>query len=133
MGQNGLLVLALLALACQSGEECTKARLAASDAWKAVMSQAGNAKVSGWPGYEELNEAQKAESVKLWKGIETQSEMIFKTFAYERITWKTSDPAREEANRQFAGFFAKDSFSLFAATLKGANLKYDAASKACRK
>jgi len=131
MGRYRFFAIALLALGCQKGEECTKARLAASDAWKAVMSQAGSAK-NGWAGFDELSEAQKAESVKSWQGIENQSDMVFKSFAYERITWKTSDPAREEANRQFSGYFAKDNFSIFALALKAANAKYDAAAKLCR-
>ncbi len=134
MGRLALLGLALLVFGCEKGgEECTKARLAASDGWKTVVTQAGTAKVSGgWVGFDDLNETQKADSVKAWSGIETQSDMVQKSFAYERITWKTSDPAREETNRQFNGYFAKDNFSLFAAALKAANSKYDAAVKACK-
>jgi hypothetical protein len=131
MGRYGFLAIALLALGCQKGEVCTKARLSASDAWKTVTTQAGAAK-NGWAGYDELSEAQKADSVKAWQGIETQSDMVFKSFAYERITWKTADPAREEANRLFDGYFAKDNFSIFALALKAANAKYDAAAKVCR-
>jgi hypothetical protein len=131
MGRYGLFAIALLALGCQKGEECTRARLAASDAWKSVMTQAGSAK-NGWAGFDELSETQKADSVKAWQGIENQSDMVFKSFAYERITWKTSDPAREEANRMFNGYFAKDNFSIFALALKAANAKYDAAAKLCR-
>src|SRR3954469_20057416 len=100
MGRYGFIAIAVLALGCQKGEECTKARLAASDAWKTVTSQAGNAKVNGWGGLGDLTETQKADSVKAWTGIETQSDMVFKSFSYERITWKTADPAREETNRQ---------------------------------
>jgi len=131
MGRYGFLGFALLALACQKGEECTKARLAASDSWKSLVTQAGNAR-NGWAGYDELSEPQKADSVKTWTGIETQADMVFKSFAYERITWKTSDPAREEVNRQFGGYFAKDNFAIFALALKSANTKYEAAAKVCR-
>jgi hypothetical protein len=133
MGRFGSLCLLLMALGCAKGEECTKARMTASDAWKTVMSQAGNAKVNGWVGFDDLSEPQKADSVKTWTGIETQAEMVWKSFAYERITWKTSDPARQAARQKFDGYFAKDNFSLFAAALKSAEQKYDEASKACRK
>jgi hypothetical protein len=133
MGRYGSLLLLALALGCEKGEECTKARLAASDAWQSVTSQAGNAKVKGWIGFDDLSEPQKAEHVKTWTGIETQSEMVWKAFAFERITWKTSDPARQEARQKFDGYFAKDNFSLFAAALKAAEQKYDEASKVCRK
>jgi hypothetical protein len=134
MGRLGLLALALLVFGCdKGGEACTKARLAATDGWKTVVNQAGAAKVNGgWVGFEDLNDTQKAASTKTWGAIETQSDLVHQSFSYDRITWKTSDPAREEANRQFNGYFAKDSFSLFAAALKAANEKYDVAAKACR-
>lgn len=132
MGHKALLVLFLLAVGCQKNQECTRARLEASDAWQTVRDQAGKARVSGWVGFDELSEAQKAESVKTWTAIETQADMVFKSFAYERITWKTADPAREETKQKFNGFFAHDDFALFTAALKTANEKYDAASKACR-
>jgi hypothetical protein len=133
MGRFGLLACVALAIGCQKGgDECTKARLAASDAWQTVTSQAGNAKVNGWSGFDDLSDAQKADSVKTWGAIETQADMVFKSFAYERITWKTSDPARDETKQKFQSFFAKDDFSLFAAALKTADEKYDAAAKLCR-
>jgi len=133
MGRFGLFACVVLAVGCQKGgEACTKARLDAANAWKTVESQAGNAKVNGWPGFEELSEAQKAESVKTWAAIETQADMVFNSFAYERITWKTADPAREETHQKFQGFFAKDNFTLFTAALKTADQKYDTASKLCR-
>jgi hypothetical protein len=133
MGRYGSLLLLVLTLGCEKDEACTKARLAASDAWQNVTTQAGNAKVKGWVGFDDLSEPQKAESVKTWTAIETQAEMVFKSFAYERITWKTSDPARQEARQKFDGYFAKDNFSLFAASLKAAEQKYEEASKLCRK
>ncbi len=134
MGRFGLLACVALAIGCDksASEECTKARLAASDAWQTVVTQAGNMKVNNWPGFDDLSETQKADAVKTWGAIETQSDMVFKSFAYERITWKTADPARQEADQKFQGFFAKDNFSLFAAQLKAADQKYDAAAKACK-
>jgi hypothetical protein len=133
MGRFKTLVCVALVVGCQKGgEACTKARLEASDAWKTVESQAGNAKVNGWDGFEDLSDAQKAESVKTFGAIETQADMVFSSFAYERITWKTADPAREETHQKFQGFFAKDKFTLFTAALKTADQKYDAAAKLCR-
>jgi hypothetical protein len=58
--------------------------------------------------------------------------MVFKSFAFEKITWKTADPAREEANRTFNTYFARDNFTVMAAALKTANDKYEGASKLCR-
>jgi hypothetical protein len=134
MGRFGLLACVVLAVACDKAgsADCTKARLAASDAWQQVVTQAGNMKVNTWPGFDDLSETQKADSVKTWGAIETQSDMVQKSFAYERITWKTADPARQEADQKFQGFFAKDNFALFSAELKAADQKYDAAAKACR-
>jgi hypothetical protein len=126
------LAFSLGALACGKGEECTKARLAASDSWKNIVDQAGQAKLKGWLGFDDLPEPKKAEHVKTFTEIETQADMVFKSFAFEKITWKTSDPAREETNRTFNTYFARDNFSLMAASLKTANEKYDSTSKFCR-
>jgi hypothetical protein len=126
------LALVLLLLGCENGEECTKARHAASNSWKAVVDQAGSAKLKGWIGFDDLSETQKADHVQAFTKIETQADMVFKSFAYERITWKTADPARTQANQLFGSYANRDAFSLFAATLKAANDKYDVAAKACR-
>ena len=123
--------LALLLLGCERGEACEKARLAASDQWKDVTEQAGQAKLKGWIGFDELSDEKKAEHVREWTTIETQAEMLFKSFAYEHITWKTAEPAREKANQTFNDYFAKDSFTVFAAALKNANQKYDTVKKLC--
>jgi hypothetical protein len=126
-------ILALLfTLACGKNEECTRARLEASDAWKTVTSQAASARLNGWIGYEDLSEDKKAEHVKSFQQLEKQAEMVSSSFAYEKITWKTSDPARSAANSAFDGYFAKDNFTIFAAALKTANQRYETAAKACR-
>jgi hypothetical protein len=122
----------LLATGCKNEEACTKARLAASDAWKTVTSQAAAARLNGWIGFEDLSEPKKAEHVKAFQQIEKQSEMVFSSLAYEKITWKTSDPARTAATQGFSDYFAKDNFRTFAAALKTANERYEAAAKACR-
>jgi len=121
-----------LNLGCENQEECTRARLAASDAWKTVTSQSASARLNGWIGFEDLPEPKKAEHASTFQKIEKQSEMVFSSFAYEKITWKTSDPARDNATQTFNGYFAKDNFTTFAAALKTANERYDSAAKACR-
>ena len=126
-------ILALLfTLACGKNEECTKARLEASDAWKTVTTQAASARLNGWIGFEELPETKKAEHVKAFQEIEKQSEMVHSSFNYEKITWKTSDPARTEAGKAFEGYFGKENFTIFAAALKTANQRYESAAKLCR-
>ena len=124
--------LTLAALGCGKGEECTKARLAASDSWKSIVDQAGQAKLKGWLGFDDLPEPKKAEHVKAFTEIETQSDMVFKSFAFEKITWKTADPAREETNRTFNNYFARDNFTVMNAALKTANERFESASKLCR-
>jgi hypothetical protein len=119
-------------IACGKNEECTKARLEASDAWKTVTAQAGAARLNGWIGFDELPEAKKAEHVKAFQEIEKQAEMVHSSFNYEKITWKTSDPARSETNKAFDGYFGKENFTIFAAALKTANQRYEHAAKACR-
>ena len=53
-----------------------------------------------------MPESGRCEGVKTWAAIETQADMVFNSFAYERITWKTADPAREETHQKLQGFFA---------------------------
>ena len=119
-------------LGCGKSEECQKARLEASRAWQTVASQAGEAELKGPPGFDELSEGQKAEQVKQWASIETQSAMVSSSFTYEKITWKTADPARTKTNELFSGYSKKDEFPVFGAALKTANQKFEQAAKLCR-
>ena len=122
----------ILGLGCGKSEECQRARLEASKAWQTVTAQAGEAELKGPPGFDELSEAQKAEHVKQWGEVEKQSEMVSSSFTYEKITWKTADPARAKANEVFGGYSAKHEFLVFSASLKTANAKFDEAAKLCR-
>jgi hypothetical protein len=130
--QSAPMLALLFTLACGKNEECTKARLEASDAWKTVTSQAAAARLSGSSGLDELTEAKKAEHAKAFGEIEKQAEMVHSSFNYEKITWKTSDPARSEAGKAFESYFGKENFTIFAAALKTANQRYEAAAKVCR-
>jgi hypothetical protein len=130
--QSAPILVLLFTLACGKNEECTKARLEASDAWKTVTSQAGAARLNGWIGFEDLPEPKKAEHVRAFQEIEKQAEMVHSSFNYEKITWKTSDPARNATASAFQGYFGKDNFTTFAAALKTANERYAQAAKACR-
>jgi len=128
-----LLGLVCMLPACGTDEGCTKARGAASQAWKAVTESAGRNKVVPTIGIDELPADKKAPHVQAWDTIERQAEMIASSFAYEKITWNTADPAREKANSAFDGYFAKSEFKSFDFQLKDANEKYQATVKACRK
>jgi hypothetical protein len=133
--QHGTLVAllgGLAAMGCGKSEECQRARLEASKAWQAVAAQAGEAELKGPPGFEELSEAQKAEHVKQWSELEKQSGMVSSSFTYEKITWKTAEPAREKTNALFNGYSAKSDFVVFTASLKTANQKFDETAKLCK-
>jgi len=126
------LLTGILGSGCGKSEECQKARLEASKAWQTVTTQAGEAELKGPPGFDELQEGQKAEHVKQWSQVEKQSEMVSSSFTYEKITWKTADPARAKANEVFNGYSAKGEFPMFTAALKTANARFDDAAKLCR-
>ena len=126
------LLLGILGTGCGKGKECEKARLDASRAWQTVTEQAGEAELKGPPGFDELSAPQKAEHTKQWRDLKTQSELVSSSFTYERITWKTADPAREKTNTFFNGYSAKGDFPVFGAALKSANQRFDDASKLCR-
>lgn len=126
-------VLCLGALAgCKDEEKCAKARNAATDSWKAVTVTATKNKVAPTIGLDELPADKKGQHVEAWGTIEKQSEMIASSFAYEKITWNTSDPALQKANAAFDGYFAKDQFKSFDTQLKDANAKYKDTAAACR-
>ena len=122
----------ILTAGCGKGEECQKARLEASRAWQTVAAQAGQAEMKGPPGFDELAEGQKAEHVKQWANIETQAGMVSSSFTYEKITWKTADPAREKTNELFNAYSGKSEFPVFAAALKSANQRFEETGKLCR-
>jgi hypothetical protein len=126
------LIGVLVATGCKNDENCVKARNAASDSWKQVMLTAGTNKVAPTIGLDELGADQKGAHVEAWGTIEKQAEMIASSFAYEKITWNTADPALSKANNAFDGYFAKDKFKSFDMQLKDANAKYQATAAACR-
>lgn len=128
-----LLGLLLLGSAgCKDEEACTRARNAATDAWKVVSETAGKNKVAPNIGIDELPADKKAPHVEAWGTIEKQAEMVSSSFAYAKITWKTTDPAVQKALAAFDGYFAKDKFKSFDLQLRDANEKYKAAGAACR-
>jgi leucyl aminopeptidase (aminopeptidase T) len=124
------LALALAASACAKNEHCTKARLDASDTWKRVMESAAKNKLGG-PGYDDLDERKKGEHYKAWNKVETESEMVFKSFAYEKITWNTAKPAREKANSEFESYFGRDQYKGFATSLEAANQSFKSVEASC--
>lgn len=126
------LVTWLTASGCKDTEACTKARNAASDAWKSVNESAAKNKVAPNIGIDELPADKKGPHVEAWGTIEKQSEMIASSFAYEKITWNTADPAQQKANAAFDGYFAKEKFKSFDIQLRDANDKFKATAAACR-
>jgi hypothetical protein len=126
------LLLGTFGSGCGKGEECEKARLEASRAWQTVTQQAGDGELKGPPGFDELSAPQKAEHTKQWRDLKTQSELVSSSFTYDRITWKTADPAREKTNALFNGYSAKSDFPVFGAALRSANQRFDDAAKVCR-
>lgn len=96
------------------------------------MSQAGEARLTGSAAFEDLPETKRAEHVKAFTEMEKQAEMVFTSFAYDKITWKTSDPARAATDQAFESYFGKDDYKVLSAALKSANDKYEVAAKACR-
>lgn len=130
-----LLVLTLgpsMLIGCKDEEACKRARSAASDAWQSVSVTAGTNRVAPNIGIDELAADKKAPHVEAWGTMEKQAAMIASSFAYDKITWKTADPALEKTNLAFDGYFAKAQFKSFEILLKDANQKYKSAASLCR-
>ncbi len=117
---------------CKDDAKCAGARNAANDAWKEVTVAAGKNKVAPNIGLDELPADKKGDHVQAWGTIEKQSEMIASSFAYEKITWNTADPALQKTLAAFDGYFAKDKFKSFETQLKDASDKYKATAAVCR-
>lgn len=135
VGVAALSTLCLVATsACaRTDEACAKARMDASDQWKNVYEQAAAAKnQGGWLEFDDLPQTQKADHVRAWTAVERQSEMVFKSFAFEKITWKTAAPAREKANAEFQNYFGKDHYALFSAALAAANQRFETTANTCK-
>jgi len=122
----------LLSAGCKGNEECTLVRLAASDTWKDVQEKASKWKLQGAVGYEEYDTRQKADHYKSWNGIESGAEVIWKSFAFEKITWTAADPARDNVNKEFKGYWAADKYSSFASLLEAANKRFDEVKTQCK-
>lgn len=125
--------LVALSACSRTDEACAKARMDASDQWKSVYEQAAAAKnKGGWLEFEDLPQTKKADHVRAWTAVERQAEMVFKSFAFEKITWKTAAPAREKANAEFQNYFGKDHYALFSAALAAANQRFEATANTCK-
>lgn len=125
--------MGVFSVACEAeSERCRAARSQAADAWKAVEEKAAATRHRGAPGFEDLGAAEQAQHVKAFIEIEKQSKMVFQSFAFEKITWGTAEPARKAANETLDGFARKDDYRSFATTLESANQRFDAAQSACR-
>ena len=119
-------------LGCKNEEACTKARNATATAWQGVKTEATHFKFQGAAGYDDLSVAQKATHLETWKTIEEQSQLVFESFAFEKIGWSTADKAHVRVVKEFDGYFAKDKYSGFKGLLDAAEKRYTEAEAACR-
>jgi len=132
------IVLALVALAfsstagCKDEKACTKARLETATAWETVRNEAGRLKYQGVPAYDQLNTAQKTTHLEAFKTMEEQAQLVFESFAFERIGWTTAEKSRDRVQKAFDGYFDKDKYSAFKGVLDNAMKRFSEAEAACR-
>jgi hypothetical protein len=128
-----LVTLGLFALAgCENNEACEKERLIASTKWKDVMDSASKLKLTGGLGYDDLDATRKAQHHEAFAEIEKQAQMVFESFAFQKITWNTANPAREKANQAFESYGGKGDYRGFQTTLAGANKQFDKTAGLCK-
>ncbi len=132
LGLPLMAALLVCAAGCKDEQECEKTRMHAASSWEEVKNQAGRFKFQGLAGYESWSAEQKAEHHRVFNEIETAAGLVFESFAFKKITWTGAKNGREKARAAFDGYRDKDKYTSFAATLQGANKKYDAAEAACR-
>lgn len=124
--------LLLAAPGCKDEAACTKARLATATAWENVKNEAGRLKYQGVAGYDELGPAQKTTHLEAFKTMEEQSQLVFESFAFDRIGWDTGTKARDRVVKEFDGYFDKDKYVGFKGVLDSALKRFNEAEAACR-
>ena len=133
-----MLVFALVTLVvsslagCESNEACEKERLLASTKWKAVAESAGKLKNTGGPGWEDLDTTRKAKHHEAFAEVERQAQMVFESFAFQKITWNSANPGRQKANQAFEGYGGKGDYRAFQTTLLAANKQFEQTAKVCK-
>ena len=128
-----LMALAVIPLAgCESNEACEKERLVASTKWKEVSETASKLKLSGGMGFEDLDAARKAKHHEAFAEVEKQAQMVFESFAFQKITWNTAGPARQKANQAFDNYGGKADYRAFQTALAGANKQFDRTAQLCK-
>lgn len=126
------LALGLALAGCQDEERCEKARLATASDWEKVKHEAGRFKFQGVAGYEEMNATQKTTHLEAFTVMEQQAQLVFESFAFEKISWTTGTKARDRVVKEFNGYFDKDRYVGFKGLLDSAQKRFSEAEAACR-
>ncbi len=126
------LCFALAAWGCQDEEKCERARLATANEWEKVRNEAGRFKFQGVAGYEEMNAAQKTTHLEAFTLMEQQAQLVFESFAFQKISWTTGTKSRDRVVKEFNGYFDKDKYVGFKGLLDSAQKRFSEAEAACR-
>jgi hypothetical protein len=126
-----LISTAALVPGCKDEEACTRARLATATEWEKVRNEAGRLKFQGVAGYDEMNAAQKITHRDAFQAMETQAQLVFESFAFERIGWTTGTKARDGVVKEFNGYFDKEKYAGFKGVLDSALKRFAEAEAAC--
>jgi len=137
MTQKALILALLLgtgaaALGCQDEQRCERARLATATDWEKLRNEAGRFKFQGVAGYEEMNASQKTAHLEAFTIMEQQSQLVFESFAFSKISWTTGTKARDRVVKEFNGYFDKDKYVGFKGLLDSAQKRFSEAEAACR-
>ena len=127
-----LLSAATLLPSCKDEAACTRARLATATEWEKVRNEAGRLKFQGVVGYDEMNAAQKTTHRDAFKAMEENAQLVFESFAFDRISWTTGSKARDRVVKEFNGYFDKDNYAGFKGVLDSALKRFSEAEAACR-
>lgn len=126
------LCLSLVVWGCQDEEKCERARMATANEWEKVRNEAGRFKFQGVAGYEEMNAALKTNHLETFTVMEQQSQLVFESFAFKKISWTTGTRARDRVVKEFNGYFDKDKYVGFKGLLDSAQKRFSEAEAACR-
>ena len=64
--------------------------------------------------------------------MEQQAQLVFESFAFQKISWTTGTKSRDRVVKEFNGYFDKDKYVGFKGLLDSAQKRFSEAEAACR-
>jgi hypothetical protein len=127
-----MLGLCVLAIACESSDNCSRSRTEVARTWESVKKQATKRKFP--PVDEADNPVLKQQRLARWQVVEDKAALLESSFVTPQVTWQSAAKAKTDINQQFAKIPESDDKGIprFAALLERANERQNEFERTCR-